>query len=517
MKIQRLSRRLIAVAVLGAAVMAAGTGCQQHQETTTTEAAAPAPRSLYRPAAGPGWNVSQLAFPTGDTASSAVLLSTVTPAEVRVGAPYAQQFHVTNLSSATLQNVILSASKASNLEVQSAKPEGAKSADGWNWNLGNLAPNETRVVEVTGRATEVGTSANCLSVSYNNLLCTAVRVTQPALAVTKSAPAEVLVCDEIPLVFEVRNTGTGVAQAVKLTDNLPAGLMTKDGQQSVTADVGDLAPGQAKRVTIQAKAARTGTYNNTGSVASAGGLTAQSNQTTTIVRQPVLAIACQAPERIFLGRNASFAFTLRNTGDTASKNTTLTVPLPAGATFVSATEGGVASATGVTWNLGDLAAGASRSVSVSLTPSGISTINLAATAQGVCAAPVTANCATAVQGIPAILLETVDLVDPIEVGGQTTYVITATNQGTANGTGIKIIAVLGDEQEFVSSAGATAGTTTGKRVEFAPLPSLAPKAKAEWRIVVKAGQAADVRFKVMMTSDQFSRPVEETESTNQYK
>jgi hypothetical protein len=54
-------------------------------------------------------------------------------------------------------------------------------------------------------------------------------------------------------------------------------------------------------------------------------------------------------------------------------------------------------------------------------------------------------------------------------------------------------------------------------VEFAPLPSLAPKSKAEWRIVVKAGQPADVRFKVIMTSDQFSKTVEETESTNQYK
>jgi hypothetical protein len=47
--------------------------------------------------------------------------------------------------------------------------------------------------------------------------------------------------------------------------------------------------------------------------------------------------------------------------------------------------------------------------------------------------------------------------------------------------------------------------------------SLAPGAKAEWRIVVKAKSAQDARSRWEMTSDQFKVPVIETESSNLYE
>ena len=52
---------------------------------------------------------------------------------------------------------------------------------------------------------------------------------------------------------------------------------------------------------------------------------------------------------------------------------------------------------------------------------------------------------------------------------------------------------------------------------FQPLATLAPKAKATWRVKVKSVGGGDVRFRVSMTSDQLGRPVEETEATNFYQ
>jgi hypothetical protein len=49
-----------------------------------------------------------------------------------------------------------------------------------------------------------------------------------------------------------------------------------------------------------------------------------------------------------------------------------------------------------------------------------------------------------------------------------------------------------------------------------PLPVVAPKAVASWRVVVKALEAADARFKVELRSDQFESPIHEDESTQQY-
>jgi len=122
-----------------------------------------------------------------------------------------------------------------------------------------------------------------------------------------------------------------------------------------------------------------------------------------------------------------------------------------------------------------------------------------------------------VKGIPAILLECVDLADPIEVGAQETYVITVTNQGSADGTNIVVACTLPPEEQFVSASGPTKETVRGRQVTFAPLKSLAPKAKATYRVVVKGAKPGDVRFKVSLTSDQMTSPAGETESTHIYE
>ena len=133
-----------------------------------------------------------------------------------------------------------------------------------------------------------------------------------------------------------------------------------------------------------------------------------------------------------------------------------------------------------------------------------------------CAKPVSTTCTTKISGIPAILLEVIDIEDPIEVGKTETYQIEVTNQGSATDTGIRIACELEAAQEFVSGSGATAVSGQGRTITMAPLAALPPKEKAVWRVVVKATNAANVRFKVTMMSDQLTRPVEETESTNQY-
>jgi uncharacterized repeat protein (TIGR01451 family) len=133
-----------------------------------------------------------------------------------------------------------------------------------------------------------------------------------------------------------------------------------------------------------------------------------------------------------------------------------------------------------------------------------------------CAPQVDASATTDIMGIPAILLEVIDIEDPIAIGGVQTYVITATNQGSAPATNVKINCSLESAQEYVSGDGPTAVTGKGDTISCAPYPSLRPGAKATWRVKVKALKAGDIRFKAVMTSDQLSRPVEETEATTQY-
>jgi uncharacterized repeat protein (TIGR01451 family) len=114
-------------------------------------------------------------------------------------------------------------------------------------------------------------------------------------------------------------------------------------------------------------------------------------------------------------------------------------------------------------------------------------------------------------------MEVVDVEDPVRVGSYTTYVIRVENQGSATATNIVIAAVLEDNVRYISSAGATTSSKDGQTVRFFPLGSLAPQAKAAWRVVVEAVRPGDVRFKVIMNADQLTRPVEKTESTHLYE
>jgi uncharacterized repeat protein (TIGR01451 family) len=156
-------------------------------------------------------------------------------------------------------------------------------------------------------------------------------------------------------------------------------------------------------------------------------------------------------------------------------------------------------------------------VRVSYTPTREGEVLATATASAYCAEPVTDSIRTTVTGIAAPHLEVVDLEDPVEIGGTTTYVITVTNEGSAADNNVRIVCSLDDKVQYVSSAGATPGSVMGKTVSFAPLRSIEPKTKATWRVIIRGGQPGDVRFKVAMHTDQLSLPVEVTEATHIYQ
>ncbi|HRT24697.1 MAG TPA: CARDB domain-containing protein, partial [Anaerohalosphaeraceae bacterium] len=172
----------------------------------------------------------------------------------------------------------------------------------------------------------------------------------------------------------------------------------------------------------------------------------------------------------------------------------------------------------ITWNVGDLAPGASKQFTVSYVPSSLGKLSNTASAKAVCAQDVSKSASIEIRGIPALLLEVIDVSDPIEVGQNETYVITVTNQGTAPATNLKVTCTLEDSMQFVSAEGATQpASTAGQKVVFAPLASLNAKATATWKVTVKALKEGDVRFGVVLNADQLERDVQETESTHFYK
>lgn len=487
------------------------------KEAPAPKKEAPAPAPAAEPAAATSSNV--LYYPTGRREGSGLMVEKFTPAEVSAGAPFDYQIKVTNISGTTLSDVAVWDMLDPGFNYASSNPSGTMDAPTrtLKWMLGDMKAGEVKTINVSGSATKVGTITSCASASYNLAVCQTIKVVQPSLAVKKEAPAETLLCDAFPVKITVSNTGSGVARNVKVSDQLPSGLSTTDGKNSWDAVIASLGAGESKTFDLMVKADKTGAYKNMAKASADGNLSAESNATSTVVKQPVLTITKKGNERVVIGRPVNFTITVANTGDAPAADTVIKDPIPAGSTFVSATEGGKVDGNNVVWNLGTLAPGASRTVNVSLNVATSANISNTATVTAKCANPASATAGTQVAGVPAILLEVVDDPDAVEVGGQVTYTIDVTNQGSAPATNIKIVADLEDFEQYISSSGVTAGTAAGRTITFGTVPSLAPKAKITWKVVVKGVKAGDTRFKVVLTADQFSRPIEETESTNFYQ
>lgn len=473
---------------------------------TAAPAAAPAPK-----AASTGNGV---AFPTGRRESSVLWIERTAPAEVSVGQPFEYLIHVTNLTALRLSDVNVMDRLASNFKYAGSEPEGKVDGNQVKWNLGDFAPNETKTIKVKGSAADANPITNCLAASWDERACIAINVVQPKLTLTASATPEVLACDPITVKYTVCNKGTGTLRDVVIDHALPKGVTTAQGMNSLAFKVPALAADQCQTFEAVLKASGPGKFDSKPE-ATSGALKADAAVSTT-VRKPVLTIKKTGPAKVFVGRTATYEIEVANTGDGDARNATLEDAFPASAKFVSATDGGAAVGNKVAWNLGTLKPKDTKKVSLVLS-AGMGKIEDTATARAYCAEAVNASAVTEVAGIPAILLEVVDDPDPIEVGGEVVYTIVATNQGSADGTNIKIVATLEDTMQFVSAGGATPAKADGKTITFEALKSLAPKAKATWTVKVKAVGAGDVRFKTVMTSDQLTRTVEETEATNFYK
>lgn len=444
------------------------------------------------------------------------------PASVLAGVNFDYRIVVSNPSQVDAKDIVVTDNIPSGLSYVSSSPAGTASGNTVTWNLGTVAPGTDKTITLTVKGNQSGTFENCAEVkgahNLSTKCCAKTTVQSPKLIVEKKCTEQIITCENIEYVITVKNPGDGAANNVKITDTLPDGVTTTDGKSSYTANIGTLTGGQSKEIRFTAKASRTGSFNNKVVAEADGGLRSEAN-CTTVVKQPKLGVTKTGPAKdVYLGRPAEFTITVSNTGDAPARDTVLEDVIPSGAEFVQASDGGRMGGGKVTWTLGTIEPNGSKKVTLTLKAISAGAAVNVATARAFCT-DAKAEAPWKQVGVPAILVECVDDPDPIEIGGETTYTITVTNQGSANGTNIVVDCTLPAQEDFVSAAGsATKETVAGKNVKFAPVPTLAPKASVTFKVRVKGNAAGDVRFKIDVFSDQSTAggAIEESESTRFY-
>jgi uncharacterized repeat protein (TIGR01451 family) len=393
---------------------------------------------------------------------------------------------------------------------EGSRPEMRMSYD--DYEVGMLRPGQTKTVRVRSSVEDAGMFEACTAVLYTPAVCFSASVIDPELSLVKRGPETALVGEEISYDLIVSNEGVGSARDVVVLDELPRGLRGKDGQQRFTFEAGTLAPGESETFTLEAMATRTGEFTNPAIARSARGLRAEAQQTT-VVRQPSLSIEKTSPEADYTNIGVDFEITVTNTGNIVARNVVVQDEAPEGANFVEASRGGNFDNGVITWRLGNLDPGESRTVITTIEGLEPGRLRNCATARSDFVEPVTDCAAVRLEGVTGLLIEVVDYNDPIRIGEQERYTVTVLNQGNKPASNVGIAMILDDRTEFVSLTGPTSLVRTGEGVRVRPLDRLDPGDSATWEVIVQGEGAGDSRFRVRMTADELNRPVFEAEST----
>lgn len=231
---------------------------------------------------------------------------------------------------------------------------------------------------------------------------------------------------------------------------------------------------------------------------------------------PALAIECVVPAEVLPGRPFDFCLTVRNDGTGWLPKGKVHLPVPDNVSLLKASAGFSVADRELTWGFTNLPAKSGQQFCAVFNGVNPGPVAFQARAEGEQVSVAQTACSTRVIGIPAILIDAIDLEDPVQVGNEVTYEIKVTNQGNTPATRVRLDFTIPPNEQFVSGDGPSAIHKTDDRVGTDALAVLDPKGVATWRVVVKAVQPGDVRFQIELSSDQFQKPIHEEESTKLY-
>jgi hypothetical protein len=456
------------------------------------------------------------ANPTGKQEPS-ISLEWIGPAAVKLGTPTEYAINVRNTCTIPVQKVVVQVRCASGVNVLSTEPKAENNDGVMVWEVGTMLPKQEKRLTMKMMTPTKG-EMNCQAwVTFTGSSIMKMQVREPKLLVKAEGPTnKVMVGDPAIFLLTVSNPGDHMAEQVKIAANFTEGLECSRGNK-LTYDLGNIAPGETRTLQVPCMTKSGGDQKCEVSVEGLDGLKANDLIAISVV-QPRLELDVAGPKLRYKDRKAVYTVKVTNPGDAPIGNVFLTDVMPNGMKFLTADSGGqhdFATRT-VKWFVGEIGPGQSKEVKIEVMAENIGEQVHKFSAVAARGLKAEKEVATAVEGLSAILMELVDLDDPIEVGSDTTYEIKITNTGSIAETDLKLVCSIPAQLEFKSATGPAQFDQIGTEVVFQPLGKLAPRADVVFKVVCKAKLKGDARFKAQLTTTSLVEPVVKVESTRVY-
>lgn len=449
----------------------------------------------------------------------ALTIEKVSPREIQVNQSADFEIKVRNVGRVVANDVMVVDRVPSGTEFIGASPEPTKldrSGD-VQWSIGTIEPGQEKRIRFQLRPTQPGEIGSVAHVLFATQASMRTVVTKPVLDIVHSARPRVLIGDNVIFDVIVENKGDGPATDVFIQEEVPEQLEYQEGFRQLEYPVGTLMPGQKRKIQLALRAEKVGEFRNVVFVTGKGGLEAKHEIDVEVIA-PEIRVTSAGPSRRFLQRQATHRFTIENRGTAEANNVNLMARLPGGLRYVSSDNRGRydSNSHAVYWKMPSLKDGVAGTVELTTVPVEVGQQNIKFEANADLRLTAQTTQEMAVEHLVDVYFEIDDVVDPIEVGTDTTYRLRILNQGTKVASNVQLQVEFPRGLEPTSVDGDLRHQIQGQQVAFEPISSLPPGQEVQLSIRARGNAPGDHRVIASIRSDGREVEVSKEDTTRVY-
>jgi len=449
----------------------------------------------------------------------AISLETSSPVMANVGKIVEQQILVKNVGSVAAEQVEINGNVSIDAELISTEPKADISNSTLVWRFAKIPAGAQQKITVRVKPLIAGELSLQTKVVLRSSASVKTQIREPKLKLTCDGPTSVVVGSEVRVMLTVANVGSAPAEGIKIRQVVPAIAQASHPAAAtpMSMEVGTLQPGESRVLDTSSVARDPGLVRVILVAESQDGAHAATEHSLKITA-PKLALITNGPDFRYLNRKATYQMVLTNPGDAMATNANLMVGLPEGLEFIDASSDGTYNfeKRTVSWAVGMLDAHQKREFSITVLPKTEGEHLQRAVAWADSNLLAKADKTTRVEGTISMMMEVVDLDDPIEIDNETTYQIHLVNRGSKAAERIQVHAAVPDGLKILGVEGTGLYRIQGQQVIFEPIASLSPQSATVLQVRVKGIKKGTQRFRAVMSCPGVANSIITEESTEVY-